>query len=136
MKLKEIAERLDCLLDGEGEIEITGVASLEQARPGDLTFLSNPKYTPLLKTTQASAVLVRGDFGPVPLSALRCAEPYLVFAKTLEFFYRPPHPAWGCIPPQSLRPLPESGPMPASVLTWSWMRRWSWVPARSCTAMW
>ncbi|MCH7979440.1 MAG: UDP-3-O-(3-hydroxymyristoyl)glucosamine N-acyltransferase, partial [Acidobacteria bacterium] len=57
MRLIEIAEKLDCLLEGEGEIEISGVASLEQARPGDLTFLSNPKYTPLLKTTEASAVL-------------------------------------------------------------------------------
>ena len=95
MRLIEIAEKLDCLLEGEGEIEIKGVASLEQARPGDLTFLSNPKYTPLLKTTQASAVLVRKDFGSVPLPALRCSDPYLLFAKALEFFYTPPRPSVG-----------------------------------------
>ena len=95
MRLIEIAEKLDCLLEGEGEIEISGVASLEQARPGDLTFLSNPKYTPLLKTTEASAVLVRKDLGPVPLPALRCSDPYLLFAKALEFFYTPPRPSVG-----------------------------------------
>ncbi len=109
MRLIEIAERLDCQLEGEGGIVIKGVAGLEQAQPGDLTFLSNPKYTPLLKTTKASAVLMRQDFGPVPLPALRCSDPYLVFAKALEFFYSPPRPAAEVHPTAVIAPTARIG---------------------------
>src|SRR3989304_2903914 len=99
MKLKEIAERLDCILDGEGEIEITGVNSLERAGTGELSFLSNRKYPPLLQTTRAGAVLLPKDFGPVGLPALRCSDPYLAFAKELELFYRPLRPPIGRLHP-------------------------------------
>src|SRR5687768_1593655 len=92
MKLREIAKRLDCVLEGDGEIEVTGVNSLENASTGELTFLSNRKYTPLLKTTRAAAVLLTRDFGPVGRPALRCSDPYLAFAKALEFFYQAPRP--------------------------------------------
>jgi len=44
MKLREIAERLQCELKGDGEVEIRGVAAIETAGPGDLTFLTNPRY--------------------------------------------------------------------------------------------
>jgi UDP-3-O-[3-hydroxymyristoyl] glucosamine N-acyltransferase len=98
MKLKEIAEKLNCTLDGNGELEITGVNSLERAAPADLSFLANRAYTPLLKTTRAGAVLLAKDFAPVGLPALRCADPYLAFAKALEFFYQPPRPAPGIHP--------------------------------------
>ena len=50
MKLREIAERLSCRLVGDGDIEILGVIGMEQAGPGQLTFLANPKYAPKAKT--------------------------------------------------------------------------------------
>ena len=46
MKLSELARRLDCRLEGDGDIEITGVRGIEQAGPGHITFLANPKYAP------------------------------------------------------------------------------------------
>ena len=110
MKLKEIAERLNCRLDGNGEIDITGVNGLERAEDGDLSFLSNRKYTPLLKTTHAGAVLLTKDFGPVELPALRSANPYLAFAKALEIFYSPPRPAVGVHPTAVIAPTAKIGP--------------------------
>src|SRR5579871_4387639 len=58
MKLSDLAAKLDCRLDSDGDIEITGVAGLEDAQPGQIAFLANKRYTPLLKTTRASAVFV------------------------------------------------------------------------------
>ena len=89
MKLAEIARRLSCTLDGDGSIEITGVAGIDHAGPGQLTFLSNPRYRKLMATTKASAILVDAETGPVPLAALRSANTYLDFARSLELFHPP-----------------------------------------------
>ena len=110
MKLKEIAEKLDGTLEGNGELEITGANSLERAGPGDLTFLANRAYTPLLKTTRAGAVLLAKDFAEVSLPALRCADPYLAFAKALEFFYQPPRPAADIHPTAVVSSSAQVGP--------------------------
>lgn len=109
MRLKLLAEALHCVLDGDGEIEITGVNSLERAGAAELSFLSNRKYTPLLKTTKAGAVILSKDFGAVPLPALRCGDPYLTFAKALELFYRPPRPAAGMHPSAIIAPSARIG---------------------------
>jgi UDP-3-O-[3-hydroxymyristoyl] glucosamine N-acyltransferase len=90
MKLSEIARRLGCQLDGDGEIEITGVAGIEKAQAGELTFLANRKYAPHVKTTRASAIVIAKDAGPQPLAALRSENPYLDFARAIELFYTPP----------------------------------------------
>jgi UDP-3-O-[3-hydroxymyristoyl] glucosamine N-acyltransferase len=58
LKLRDLAERLDCRLEGDGDIEILRVAGIEQAQPGDLTFVANRKYYPLLRSTRASAVIL------------------------------------------------------------------------------
>src|SRR4029079_5516549 len=60
LRLTDIAERLECRLEGDGEIDIQGVAGIEQARPGDLTFFVNPKYAAQLRQTRGSAVILRG----------------------------------------------------------------------------
>ena len=92
MKLSELAQRLNCRLEGSGDVEISGVNSLERAGPHHLTFLANRKYSPLLKSTRAGAVLLAEEAGPTEIPALRCEDPYLNFAKAIEFFYRPPRP--------------------------------------------
>jgi UDP-3-O-[3-hydroxymyristoyl] glucosamine N-acyltransferase len=89
MKLGEIARQLGCEAEGDLQLEITGVAGIEEARPGELTFLVNRKYRPLLGATKASAILVARDAGPMPLAALRSENPYLDFARAIELF----HPA-------------------------------------------
>ena len=98
MKLSEIAQRLGCQLDGDGEIEITGVAGIENAQAGELTFLANRRYAPLVKTTRASAIVIAKDDGPQPLSALRSGNPYLDFARAIELFYTAPKYAPGIHP--------------------------------------
>lgn len=90
MKLGEIAQKLGCRLEGDGTVEITGVAGIEEAQPGQLTFLDNRKYYPLVKTTQASAILIAPDGPAVTIAALRTANPYLDFARALELFHKAP----------------------------------------------
>ena len=63
--LRELADRLGCRLEGDGAIEITGVAGLEDAGPGDVSFFANPRYAAALKTTRASAVIVAEDGAPL-----------------------------------------------------------------------
>jgi len=104
MKLSEVAQKLGCRLEGPSDVEISGVAGIEQAEPGQLTFLANRRYFPLLKTTRASAVLVEEgislarDPSIAPLAALRSANPYLAFAHAIELFYQPPRYAPGIHP--------------------------------------
>jgi UDP-3-O-[3-hydroxymyristoyl] glucosamine N-acyltransferase len=90
MKLGEIGKRLGCRLEGDAGIEITGVAGIEEAEPGQLTFLTNRKYRPALETTRASAVLIAQDAGKLRIAALLSANPYLDFARAIEIFHAAP----------------------------------------------
>jgi UDP-3-O-[3-hydroxymyristoyl] glucosamine N-acyltransferase len=90
MKLRDIAAKLGCELEGDPAVEITGVSGLEEAQAGDLTFLANRKYRPLVETTRASAILIARDSGPLRIAALRSANPYLDFARAIELFHAAP----------------------------------------------
>ncbi len=90
MKLGQIASTLGARLEGDAEIEITGVAGIEEAGAGQLTFVSNPKYAAAAKTTRASAVVVAEDFPALEAATLRGKNPYLMFARAIELFYQPP----------------------------------------------
>ena len=104
MKLSEVAQKLGCRLEGSLEIEIRGVAGIEHAESGQLTFLANRRYFPLLKTTRASAVLIEEgvtlerESGLPALAALRSPNPYLAFAHAIELFYQSPRYAPGIHP--------------------------------------
>jgi UDP-3-O-[3-hydroxymyristoyl] glucosamine N-acyltransferase len=90
MKLSQIASALDARLEnGSANTEIRGVNGIEQAGPGDLTFVSNPKYAAAARTTKASAVIVADDFPAIPCAMLRAKNPYLSFALALEIFHPP-----------------------------------------------
>lgn len=100
MKINELASRLGCRAEypegADPEMEITGVRGLEQAGPGQITFLSNPKYAPKLKLTQAGAVLAaRPVEGIVTLIS---TNPYYDYARALELFYQAPRPKPGIHP--------------------------------------
>ncbi len=98
MKLAEIAARIGCELHGDGDVEIHGVAPIDEAGPGTLTFLANRRYAAALRTTAAAAVIVRPDEADVRIPSLRTADPYLGFAKALELFCPPPPPQAGIHP--------------------------------------
>ena len=95
MKLREIAERLDCRLEGDGETEIRRVAGIEDAGPGDLTFFTNSKYARALRNTRASAVILADTAEAAPCAMLRVRQPYLAFAKAVALFADDERPAPG-----------------------------------------
>ncbi len=91
MKLFDIAQLVGASLENASpETEVTGVAGIENAGPQQITFISNPKYAALAKSTQAAAILVTPDFPAEGRPVLRHANPYLAFARTLELFYQAP----------------------------------------------
>jgi UDP-3-O-[3-hydroxymyristoyl] glucosamine N-acyltransferase len=98
LTLRELAERLGCRLEGDGAVEIGRIATLEAAGPGDLSFLSNPKYAPKLATTRASAAIVGEDAAPAPCAMLRARDPYLAFALAAALLAPDDRPAPGVSP--------------------------------------
>jgi UDP-3-O-[3-hydroxymyristoyl] glucosamine N-acyltransferase len=87
MRLDEISSRLSCQIEGDGAILIDGVATLENARQGQISFLTNLKYYPEAKKTRASAVIVGFDCPALSVPVLKHENPYLAFAKAIEIFY-------------------------------------------------
>lgn len=90
MKLSELAEITKTRCESsDGNIEITGAAGLDQAEPGQVTFLSNPRYTPKIAATAASAIFVSEDVEVTraDLALLRAKDPYLAFTRALIAFH-------------------------------------------------
>ena len=73
-------------------MEITGAAGLDDAKAGDVSFLANPRYTPKVNTTRASAIYV-SDNAPIEreMPILRAQNPYLAYTRALRLFH--PEPA-------------------------------------------
>lgn len=92
--LAELAHLLSGILEGDGTTIITGLATVEGAHAGDLTFLTEQKQTARLTASQATAVLVPLDT-PVDRPAIHVADPYLSFIALLEHFSPVSHPTWG-----------------------------------------
>ena len=86
MKLHDLAERLGCRLEGDGDIEIQRVTGIEQALPGDLTFLANARYSAMLAETRASAIIMNESAERAPCAVLRAENPYLAFATAVRLF--------------------------------------------------
>jgi UDP-3-O-[3-hydroxymyristoyl] glucosamine N-acyltransferase len=110
MKLAELAGRLSAELHGDGEVEITGVRGIEVAGPSEITFVANPKYAALARTTRAAAVLVAPDFPEIDTPTLRLANPYLAFSQALGIFYQPPRYEPGIHPTAVIDPTAQIGP--------------------------
>jgi UDP-3-O-[3-hydroxymyristoyl] glucosamine N-acyltransferase len=110
MKLTDIASAINARLDnGSPDTEITGVAGIEQAGPGQITFVSNVKYRAAAKTTRASAVIVADDFPAIPAAMLRTSNPYLAWAKAVELFHPSPRYAPGVHPTAAVHPTAKVG---------------------------
>jgi UDP-3-O-[3-hydroxymyristoyl] glucosamine N-acyltransferase len=109
MKLATLAGHLKATLQGDPSAEITRVAGIETAAPGDLTFVSNPKYSSLARTTKATAILVEPNFPEIPTATLRIENPYLAFARAIELFYQAPTYAPGIHPTAAIAPTARIG---------------------------
>jgi UDP-3-O-[3-hydroxymyristoyl] glucosamine N-acyltransferase len=89
MKLSELAALTGADLDGgSGDIEVTGAAGLDDASPGQVTFLANPRYTPKVNTTRASAIYL-SETAPIDreIPVLRAKDPYLAYTRALRLFH-------------------------------------------------
>jgi UDP-3-O-[3-hydroxymyristoyl] glucosamine N-acyltransferase len=113
LKLGSIAQQLGCELKGDADIEIRRVAPIDEAQPGDLTFVSNRKYAARVKTTTASAVIVETAFQDIPTATLRTANPYLAFARAVELFYQLPDPLPGIDACARIAPAAKIGANPS-----------------------
>ena len=80
MKLGDLAARLGCTVDGDGDIDVTRVTTLEDAGPGDITFFANTKYADALKRTRASAVIAAPSVAGIPCAVVRATEKAIVAA--------------------------------------------------------
>ncbi len=94
-RLKELAQWVDGTVVGDGEVEISGIASLEEARDGEITFIASPKYLSMLSETRASAVIVSKEVNRADKPLLCVTDPYLAFAKILILFSHKPYQSKG-----------------------------------------
>lgn len=110
LDLKTLASCVGGRLDGPGDVNVTGVASVQDAGPGDVTFIANPRYLTDLATTGASAVIL-GDDVDTSLPAIRVADPYFAFLKAIEAFAQPVTDVFpeGIHPTASVHPSAEIG---------------------------
>jgi len=91
--LREIAELIGGVVQGDESVMIEGVCGIKDAGPGQITFVANPKYLPNLSTTRASAVIVAHDVPECDKNLIRTEHPYLAFTQVLRLFaIEPPKP--------------------------------------------
>ena len=90
-KLKELAQWVDGTVVGDGEIEISGVAAIEEAREGEITFIATPKNLRKLRDTNASAIVVSKEVTQANKPLLCVTHPQLAFAKILTLFFEKPY---------------------------------------------
>jgi UDP-3-O-[3-hydroxymyristoyl] glucosamine N-acyltransferase len=115
MRLTDLAAALHVRLDSTDptapEREISGVAGIEDAGPGQVTFVANPRYAAAARSTRAAAVLVTPEFSALAPSAaaLRTPNPYFAFARAIELFYQPPRYAPGVHPTAVIDPSARIG---------------------------
>lgn len=86
MLLSELAARLGLTFTGD-DLEITGVNTLEDARPDQISFLADSRYLPQLETTRAGAVILQAEQADKVSRALISSAPYLDLARTMKFFH-------------------------------------------------
>jgi UDP-3-O-[3-hydroxymyristoyl] glucosamine N-acyltransferase len=93
--LKELADLVDGKVLGEDSILISGIAGIEEAKEGEITFLSNPKYMKKIKDTKASALIATQEIEGFDRPILLTKNPYLAYAKIVGLFHEIPNPPQG-----------------------------------------
>jgi UDP-3-O-[3-hydroxymyristoyl] glucosamine N-acyltransferase len=95
MKIKDIARILNGGVIGDGEVVIERLYPIDEAGPGDLTFVANPQYVRQLETTRAGAILARQGTECPGKNLIIVDDPYVALGKLLAIFYPPEKPAPG-----------------------------------------
>jgi UDP-3-O-[3-hydroxymyristoyl] glucosamine N-acyltransferase len=107
--LRELAELVGGTVIGDGEVEISGAGAIDEARPGEITFVASPKYYGKLNETRASAVIVSKEVSLAGKPLLCVANPYLAFAKILSVLFQQPYQPRGVDPRASVSPTARLG---------------------------
>ncbi len=84
--LAKLAEMVGGTVIGSGDVEITSVSGIIEAKPGDITFIANPKYKSYVQECKASAIITSEESLNTDIPLLLCPNPYLAFAKVLAIF--------------------------------------------------
>lgn len=87
MKLQELAAAVGGQIEGDGEVVITGVAPIESAKEGDLSFVANRKYIKHINETSASALILSPDIPCDRVPLIRHANPYLAYGVAVDLLY-------------------------------------------------
>jgi UDP-3-O-[3-hydroxymyristoyl] glucosamine N-acyltransferase len=102
--VEQLAKRIGGRIEGDPSTVITGAAKIEDAEPGDVTFLANPKYARYLDSTRASAVIIAEDQPTAHPCVIRVEDPRRSFARLIELFYPPENP-----PAEGIHPTASIG---------------------------
>lgn len=109
IRLKELADRIGARLTGEGEVLVRGIAPIEDAGAGEVTFLANPKYSRFVRETKAEAVIAKDPVEGTGARFLLTDDPYLAFARALEIFHPPTRWLAGVSPLAEVHPSAKIG---------------------------
>jgi len=110
IRLADLAQQLDAELHGDGDLVISGIASMQSAQSGQITFLSNSRYREQLATCKASAVvLLAEDLECVQGAALVVKDPYLTYARMAQILDTTPQPATNIAPSAVIDPSAKLG---------------------------
>jgi UDP-3-O-[3-hydroxymyristoyl] glucosamine N-acyltransferase len=94
-RLSDLAARIGARVEGEGDVIVSGIAPIEEAGPGQVTFLANPKYARFVQGSKASAIIARDAVPGVQTAFLVSENPYFAFACAVEAFHPPARIALG-----------------------------------------
>jgi UDP-3-O-[3-hydroxymyristoyl] glucosamine N-acyltransferase len=110
ISLSQLAEKIGAVVVGDGTAVVSSISSLEDAGPGQLSFLSNPKYERLLNTTRAAAVIASKATRSERVTILRCDDPYFAFMQAMVLLHgHRKHPHAGVHPQAHVDPTAKLG---------------------------
>jgi UDP-3-O-[3-hydroxymyristoyl] glucosamine N-acyltransferase len=105
IRLADLAQQLDAQMHGDGDIVITGIASMHSAEPSHITFLSNSRYREQLATCNAGAVvLTQADLPFCKAASLVVKNPYFTYARMAQIMDTTPQPALDIAPSAVISP--------------------------------
>src|SRR5947209_3354891 len=107
--LGELADLLGCTLEGDPDVAVSGVSTIEKAGPADITFLANMKYAPRVRASKAAAIIASEPISDTA-ATLISANPYYDFARALGLFYEAPQPRPGIHSTACIADTAEVGP--------------------------
>ncbi|MEW6443373.1 MAG: UDP-3-O-(3-hydroxymyristoyl)glucosamine N-acyltransferase [bacterium] len=107
--LEQLAQRLGLRFQGDAGTVLCGMAGIEEAGAGELTFVANARYRNKLRTTRAAAAIVPPDLADAPIPVLISSNPYGTFARALAIFHPEVRPEPGISPAAWVEPSAALG---------------------------